>query len=258
MFRPCIDIHNGKVKQIIGGTLTDTGEGIVENFISSKSPAYYANMFKKDNLKGGHIIMLGKGNEKAAIEALNAYPKGLQIGGGINHENALDFLNEGASHIIVTSYLFDNGEVNLNNLERISELVSKDKLVIDLSCRMKNGSYYVVTDRWQSFTNFEINKKNIEILESYCDEFLIHGVDVEGKKQGIDIKLVELISNIVSIPVTYAGGINSFEDIKTINNVGKGKINYTVGSALDIFGGNMEYKEVVEKANMIAKKRNNV
>lgn len=251
MFRPCIDLHNGKVKQIVGGTLTDNGKGIIENYISDKSSAYFANMFKTDNLKGGHIVMLGRGNEKAAVDALKAYPNGMQIGGGINPSNALLYLDAGASHIIITSYIFNNGEIDFNNLKNISKLVTKEKLVLDLSCRIKNNKYYVVTNRWQKFTDFEINKTNIKLLEEYCDEFLIHGVDVEGKKQGIDTRLVELISDIVSIPVTYAGGINSFEDIKIINRVGKGKIHYTVGSALDIFGGQMSYKEIVKYSKKI-------
>lgn len=245
MFRPCIDLHNGRVKQIVGGTLSDSGQGIVENFVSDKEARYYAKLFKQDGLKGGHVIMLGKGNEEVAVEALSAYPKGLQIGGGINPNNAAFYIDKGASHVIVTSYIFFNGQLDFKRLEEMVAVVSKEKLVIDLSCRIKDGKYYVVTDRWQTFTDYEVNQKNIKILENYCDEFLIHGVDVEGKQQGIDLKLVENISKWATIPVTYAGGIRSLDDIKVINNVGRCKVHYTVGSALDLFGGKLSYKEIV-------------
>lgn len=246
MFRPCIDLHNGKVKQIVGGTLSDSGQGIVENFVSDKGAAYYAKRFKEDGLIGGHVIMLGSGNEEAAIEALTTYPGGLQVGGGINPSNAAFYIDKGASHIIVTSYIFHDGKLDFSRLEEMVGVVSKERLVLDLSCRVKDGGYYVVTDRWQTFTDYEVNESNIKRLENYCDEFLIHGVDVEGKQQGIDLQLVENISKWATIPVTYAGGIRSMEDIKTINKVGQGKVHYTVGSALDIFGGRLAYDEVVK------------
>ncbi|PKM93881.1 MAG: phosphoribosylformimino-5-aminoimidazole carboxamide ribotide isomerase [Firmicutes bacterium HGW-Firmicutes-1] len=245
MFRPCIDLHNGQVKQIVGGTLTDSGQGMIENFVSEKDSTYYANLFKADGLKGGHVIMLGSGNEKAATEALQAYPNGLQVGGGINPENASIYLEKGASHVIVTSYVFNNGQIVFEHLEKMVKAISKEKLVLDLSCRQKSGKYYVVTDRWQKFTEYEVNQEHLRLLESYCDEFLIHGVDVEGKQQGIALQLVEDISKWIQIPVTYAGGIRSFEDIKTINRIGQGRVHYTIGSALDIFGGQMSYREVV-------------
>lgn len=250
MFRPCIDLHNGKVKQIVGGTLSDSGKGIVENFVSDKGAAYYAKRFKEDGLTGGHVIMLGSGNEEAAIEALTTYSKGLQVGGGIDPDNAAFYIEKGASHVIVTSYIFHDGKLDFNRLNKMLGVVSKEKLVLDLSCRLKEGKYYVVTDRWQTFTDFEVNESNIKLLESYCDEFLIHGVDVEGKQQGIDLQLVENISNWATIPVTYAGGIRSMEDIKTINKVGQGKVHYTVGSALDIFGGQLSYEEVVKNQSI--------
>lgn len=251
MFRPCIDLHDGKVKQIVGGSLRDTGEGIVENFVSDKDPAYYAELFAKDGLKGGHVIMLGKGNEGAALEAIAAYPNALQVGGGINPENAELYLSKGASHVIVTSYIFSEGKLDLNKLDKLVKAVSKDKLVIDISCRKKQEDYYVVTDRWQTFTDFKVTPENIKLLESYCDELLVHGVDVEGKQQGIDIELIELLADNTSIPTTYAGGIRSLEDIKTINQIGKGRINYTVGSALTIFGGKLSYEMVVANQEVV-------
>lgn len=244
--RPCIDIHSGRVKQIVGGSLSDKGEGLIENFVSDKPSSYYAELFKKDNLPGGHVIMLGSGNTETALEALRAYPNGLQVGGGINVDNAKFYLDNGASHVIVTSYVFKDGEINWENLNKIVEAIGKQKLVLDLSCRKKNGKYYVVTDRWQKYTNFEVNKDNIAELEIYCDEFLVHAVDVEGQCRGIQEDLVEALGNWVTIPTTYAGGVHSFEDMEAIKRLGQNKIDVTIGSALDIFGGSLSYREIVE------------
>lgn len=247
MFRPCIDLHNGRVKQIVGGTLTDSEDGLIENFVSDQGAGYYANLFKKDGLKGGHIIMLGPGNEEAAFDALSAFPGGMQIGGGINPESANLYLEKGASHVIVTSYIFHKGQLDENRLAKMTEAAKKERLVLDLSCRRKEGSYYVVMDRWQRFTNFEINKKNLELLEDYCDEFLVHGVDVEGKRQGVETELLGILSENTKIPVTYAGGIHTYEDISLIQRVGKGRIHFTVGSSLDLFGGSLSYEEVIKR-----------
>ncbi|KMT20777.1 phosphoribosylformimino-5-aminoimidazole carboxamide ribotide isomerase [Clostridium cylindrosporum] len=244
--RPCIDIHSGRVKQIVGGSLSDKGEGLIENFISDKEPSYYGEMFQKDNLTAGHVIMLGPGNTEAALEALKSYPSGLQVGGGINSDNAKFYLDNGASHVIITSFVFKDGEINWENLNKVVEVIGKEKLVLDLSCRKKDGKYYVVTDRWQKYTNFELNKDNIAKLEGYCDEFLVHAVDVEGQCRGIQEDLVELLGEWVTIPTTYAGGVHTFEDIETIKRLGQNKIDVTIGSALDIFGGNLSYSEVVE------------
>lgn len=244
--RPCIDIHSGSVKQIVGGSLSDKEEDLIENFISDKSPSYYAEMFKKDRLVGGHVIMLGHGNTEAALEALKAYKGGLQVGGGINSDNAQFYLDSGASHVIVTSYVFKDGEIHWDSLNKIVKAIGKEKLVLDLSCRKKNGKYYVVTDRWQKYTNFELNKENISKLESYCDEFLVHAVDVEGQCRGIQEDLVEALGNWVTIPTTYAGGVHRFEDIEIIKKLGQNKIDVTIGSALDIFGGSLSYTEVVK------------
>lgn len=247
MFRPCIDIHEGQVKQIVGGTLSSSEDKVIENYVSINRPAHYATMFKEDQLKGGHVIMLGPGNEEAALEALTAYPKGLQVGGGITDENAKFYLNNGASHVIVTSYVFKDGVIHLENLKKLTNLIGKDKLVLDLSCRKKDEKYYVVTDRWQKFTEFEVNAENMDMLSGYCSEFLVHGVDVEGKIQGIEIELVKLLAQWNKIPITYAGGIRSFEDIQLINKLGNGNIHFTVGSALDIFGGELSYDQVVTR-----------
>lgn len=244
-FRPCIDLHEGKVKQIIGKTLS-SDKTVVTNFVAEKSPSWYASLYKKDNLYGGHVIMLGKGNEKAALEALKAFENGLQIGGGINDENAKFYLDNGATHVIVTSFVFSNGEVNWDNLKKIKDVVGREKLVLDLSCRKSNGKYYIVTDKWQKFTNVEINRENIKKLEKECSEFLIHAVDVEGEMKGIDVELIKLISEVVTIPVTYAGGITTLDDLEIIKEIGKNHIDFTIGSALDIFGGNLSYKKVVE------------
>jgi len=254
-FRPCIDLHNGKVKQIVGGSLSDSGA--VENFVSDRDAAYYAEMYRRDGLTGGHIIMLGAGNENEAMKALHAYPGGMQIGGGINPENACKFLDAGASHVIVTSYVFKNGTFSIDNLKKMIKAAGKEKLVIDLSCRVKGDSYFVVTERWQNFTDFEITHFNIQKLEEYCDEFLIHAVDVEGMQDGVDTRLVGLLGDSVSIPATYAGGVKDCNDIAGVFKSGKGKIDLTIGSALDIFGGSIPYSEVIKSKEfgMIYEKR---
>jgi phosphoribosylformimino-5-aminoimidazole carboxamide ribotide isomerase len=261
-FRPCIDLHDGIVKQIVGGTLKDATANDVEtpvtNFVSTKSAKEYAILYKNDKLIGGHVIMLGKGNETAALEALNAYPNGLQIGGGINDENALFYLNNGASQVIVTSYIFNSatGEIDYSKLQKLLSIVgSKEKLVLDLSCRKRMNAqlnkfeYYVVINRWQTFTNVKINKETLSTLSSFCCEFLIHGVDVEGLRSGIEDDLVVLLSELSPIPVTYAGGIRDIADIEHIKEISHGKIDFTIGSALDIFGGSLSYNDVVEWCN---------
>jgi phosphoribosylformimino-5-aminoimidazole carboxamide ribotide isomerase len=245
-FRPCIDIHQGAVKQIVGGTLSDDSRQLIENYVSDRDAAYYAGLFKQDALSGGHVIMLGPGNEKEALKALQTFPGGLQIGGGITAENAAYYLTQGASHVIVTSYIFEEGEISYRNLERMNREIGKDKLVLDLSCRAQNGIYYVTTNRWQKFTNFQVNAENIQQLAMFCAEFLIHAVDVEGMRQGIDPVLVEKLGLWVTSPTTYAGGVRSFEDLELIAKLGCKKIDVTIGSALDIFGGDLSYKEVVQ------------
>jgi phosphoribosylformimino-5-aminoimidazole carboxamide ribotide isomerase len=244
-FRPCIDIHQGSVKQIVGSTLTNTSLELVENYVSDKDATYFAELFKGDGLTGGHIIMLGPGNEAEALKALHAYPGGLQIGGGITADNAAYYLEQGASHVIITSYVFGDGEVNYKNLERIVTEIGNNRLVLDLSCREKNGAYFVTTNKWQKFTNFEVNQRNLLQLESHCAEFLIHAVDVEGLRQGIEMDLVKKLGEWVTIPTTYAGGAKSISDLDLVEKLANGKLDLTIGSALDIFGGNLPYQDVV-------------
>ncbi len=245
-FRPCIDLHKGKVKQIVGSTFSDTDDtGIVTNFEAEHSPAHYANKYKKDNLQGGHVIMLGPGNETAAKEALAAYPSGMQVGGGITPENAGEYLDAGASHVIVTSFVFQNGTINWEHCAAIAKAVGKHNLVLDLSCKRKHNRYYIVTDRWQHFTDVTVTQDTLERLAAYCSEFLVHAADVEGKQEGVDIGLITLLSSAAPIPVTYAGGIRSIDDLDMVNTLGKGRIDATVGSALDIFGGTLAYEKVV-------------
>jgi len=243
-FRPCIDLHNGKVKQIVGGSLAD-GKEPETNFVSDRSPAWYARLYRDDRLDGGHVIKLGAGNDAAAREALAAWPGGLQVGGGITAENASKWLDAGASQVIVTSYLFPNGQFDPSRLKLLVEMIGKDQLVIDLSCRRKDGAYYVVTDRWQTFTNVAVNESSLNGLAACCSEFLIHGVDVEGKQQGMDEELVALLAEHSPIPCVYAGGVRSLEDLKLLSEAGCGRIDVTVGSALDLFGGPLPYKDVV-------------
>lgn len=244
-FRPCIDLHKGRVKQIVGKTLRENAESLVEHFVSRHDASYYAELFRHDGLAGGHVIMLGTGNSEQALKALRAYPNGLQVGGGINAENGAFYLENGASHVIVTSYIFSRGMLDLENLERLVRSVGKDRLVLDLSCRKREDAYFVVTGRWQEFTDFEITRDNLGALDRYCDEFLIHGVDVEGQRSGILKDLVVKLGEWVTVPTTYAGGVRSLEDLDEVYELGKGRIDITVGSALDIFGGSLPYRSVV-------------
>ena len=253
-FRPCIDIHNGQVKQIVGSSLVDKGDMAKENFVAAKAADYYANLYKEKGIKGGHIILLNpvtseyyEATKKQALMALNAYRGGLQIGGGINDTNAKEYLDAGASHVIVTSYVFKDGRINTQNLEKISNIAGKEHLVLDLSCRWKDGAYHIVTDRWQKFTDEIVDEETLDRLADYCDEFLIHAVDVEGKSQGIEKPLVELLGRWNKIPITYAGGVHSYDDIDLLKELGCGKINVTVGSALDIFGGNLNFDEITRR-----------
>lgn len=247
-FRPCIDIHNGKVKQIVGGSLTDEGNQAKENFAASQEADYFAGLYKRDGLKGGHVILLNPPvseyytkTKEQAYKALAAYPKGLQIGGGITADNAREYLDAGASHVIVTSYVFRDGQIRWDHMDRLKEAVGKEHIVIDLSCRCLDGVYYIVTDRWQKFTEVELSHKVLDQIAGYCDEFLVHGVDVEGKAFGIDETLAELLGTWGKMPVTYAGGIGTYEDIEKFRQVTGGKIDLTIGSALDLFGGNLAY-----------------
>ncbi len=246
-FRPCIDLHNGCVKQIVGSTLIDgRPESLKTNFVAIHPPAWYARLYQEDNLRGGHVIMLGPGNEEAATEALAAWPGGLQVGGGITAENAERWLERGASHVIVTSWVFRNGRIDEQRLARLVSEVGRDKLVLDLSCRRKEEAYYIVTDRWQNFTDVKLDAHTLGDMAGFCDEFLIHAADVEGQCSGIETDLVNLLGRHVSIPSTYAGGIRRVSDFELIRTAGNGKLDATVGSALDIFGGTlMTYADAV-------------
>ncbi len=251
-FRPCIDIHNGKVKQIVGGSLLDDKNQAEENFVAVQDAGFYARLYRDSGIKGGHIILLNPaGSEyyEADLEqarlALREYPGGLQIGGGIHEGNAADFLNMGASHVIVTSYVFRDGTIRYDRLEALRKAVGKEHLVIDLSCRRRGDDYYVVTDRWQKFTEETVNLSFMKHIAEYCDEFLIHAVDAEGKAKGIEQPLAELLGDWSGCSVTYAGGIGSFEDLQQLRSLGKNRLDVTIGSALDLFGGTMKYEEVL-------------
>ena len=250
-FRPCIDIHNGHVVQIVGSSLRDENDSAQNNFVSEKDSAYYANLYKENGLSGGHIIILnGKDSEyyeatKAeAVKALQTYKGGMQIGGGITDKNAEEYILAGASHIIVTSYVFSDGKICYNNLNRLNSAVGREHICLDVSCRMRNGKYYVVTDRWQKFTDVVLDENLIVSLSEYCDELLVHAVDVEGRKAGINATIAGILEKS-PIPVTYAGGISSLDDIAKIRSIGNNKIDFTIGTALNIFGGDLNLMEVI-------------
>ncbi len=245
-FRPCIDLHEGRVKQIVGSTLDAGGGGLRTNFTSDLPPSYYAGMYRRDGLTGGHVIMLGPGNEAAAGEALAAWPGGLQVGGGITADNAASWLDRGAAAVIVTSYVFRDGQVLAERLQRLLQRVGKERLVIDLSCRQREGRYYVVTDRWQKFTGMAISPETLAYFAGFCSEFLIHAADVEGKCSGVAEDLVADLAQWTTIPTTYAGGVRDLADLRLVRELGKNRLDVTVGSALDIFGGSsVTYEEVV-------------
>lgn len=248
-FRPCIDLHGGQVKQIVGSTLCDCEPDTPRtNFSSSYSPSYYSRMYRRDNLAGGHVIMLGPGNENGAVDALAGWPGGMQIGGGITADNAELWLERGASHVIVTSYVFHDGSLDEGRLQQLISRVGSERLVLDLSCRRKDDEYFVVTDRWQKFTGLSINRRVLNELAGYCAEFLIHAVDVEGKCMGVDRHLIDLLGECSpDLSVTYAGGVSSLDDLAIIKEIGRGKLDVTVGSSLDIFGGTgLGYREVID------------
>lgn len=252
-FRPCIDIHDGKVKQIVGGALDENTAGVTENYVSEKDSTYYALLYKEKGLKGGHVIVLNNPSQplyeasvEQAVRALEAYPGGLQIGGGVNPQNAIKYLDAGASHVIVTSYVFRDGRVDREALDRMVSTVGADRLVLDLSVRRRGDSYIIVTDRWQKYTEVELNIDTLNDLSGSCDEFLVHGVDVEGRSNGIEAELVGILGSWNKKTITYAGGIHSYDDIYLINALGSGRVNVTVGSSLDIFGGPLDMGHVIE------------
>lgn len=244
-FRPCIDLHDGKVVQIVGSSLYDDDETLLRtNFASDREPADYARLYRDSEMPGGHVISLGKGNQQAAFNALGGWPGGMQYGGGVNPDNAGSYLDAGASHVIVTSFVFSDGSIDYDKLEKLVSAVGSDKLVLDLSCRRKKDKYYVVTDRWQRFTKEVVNAFLLDKLAKSCAEFLVHGVDVEGKKQGIEEELVELLGAHSPLPVTYAGGVNQLSDLDLVRNIGRSRVDLTIGSALDIFGGDVRFADV--------------
>ena len=247
MFRPCIDLHEGKVKQIVGSTLgTQTG-AVRTNFVAEHPASWFAKLYQRDGLKGGHVILLGPGNEEQARGALQAYPGGLQLGGGVSLENARAWLEAGASHVIVTSWVFHAGQVDWDRLAALVKEIGRERLVLDLSCRQREGRYFVVTDRWRKFSEVVVNAENLERLAKWCAEFLVHAVEVEGLCGGIDQELVRGLAECSPIACTYAGGASSLSDLELVTALGRGRVDLTIGSALDIFGGSgVRYADAVE------------
>ncbi len=252
-FRPCIDIHNGKVKQIVGGSLQDKGDAVRENFVAEQDAACYARLYREAGIRGGHVILLNpegsvyyEDTRRQALSALKAYPGGLQAGGGITPENAACFLDAGASHVIVTSYVFRDGKICYDRLQKMVCAVGSKRLVLDLSCMKTGESYFVVTDRWQRLTEERVDETLFDKLAGFCDEFLVHAVDVEGKAEGIENELVRVLGKWEGRPITYAGGVHSYEDLEELRILGRNRLNVTIGSALDLFGGDLSWKRVAE------------
>ncbi|KAF9055263.1 Phosphoribosylformimino-5-aminoimidazole carboxamide ribotide isomerase [Hymenopellis radicata] len=251
-FRPCIDLHDGQVKQIVGGTLSDASPSTLKtNFVASQSPAEFAELYRRNNLEGGHVIKLGPGNDDAAREALAAWPGGLQIGGGIHDKNAQQWIDAGASKVIVTSFLFPNAKFSLDRLKAVSGAVGKDRLVVDVSCRRRDAKWFVAMNKWQDITDMEVSKASLELLSEYCSEFLVHAADIEGLCQGTDEELVSRLGEWVSIPTTYAGGAKAVEDLDLVDRLSNGRVDLTYGSALDIFGGTLvKFEELVNRKHV--------
>lgn len=250
-FRPCIDIHDGQVKQIVGSTLTR--ESAQENYISEKDAAFYASFYREKGVRGGHVILLNaagspmyNSTKAQAIAALRSAPGFLQVGGGITPENAEEFLAAGASHVIVTSYVFRNGVIDYGRLKELKDTVGRDSLVLDLSCRRRGSDFYVVTDRWQKYTQTKLSVDLLKELEQYAAEYLVHAADVEGRVSGIEPDVLRILGGYEGVPVTYAGGVRSMEDLMVIRNLGAGRVNVTVGSALDLFGGSMRFDDILD------------
>jgi phosphoribosylformimino-5-aminoimidazole carboxamide ribotide isomerase len=244
------------VKQIVGGSLKDAGDQARENFVAEQDAGFYADFYREQGQKGGHIILLNpvtspyyEETRRQALLALSRYPGGLQLGGGVNEKNAEDFLRAGASHVIVTSYVFKDGQIHYENLEKLVRAIGKEHLVLDLSCRKRDDNYYIVTDRWQKFTAVCLNRQVLDELSGYCDEFLIHAADVEGRCAGIETELAALLGRWSRCPVTYAGGVGSYEDLRQLKTLGQNRLDVTVGSALDLFGGPLSYQRVLQICN---------
>lgn len=246
-FRPCIDLHHGQVKQIVGGSLRDEGPGPKENFVATESAGWFAAKYRADHLTGGHVIQLGPGNREAALESLAAWPGGMQIGGGITLENATEWLDAGASHIIVTSWFFDSsGKFLSDRLDALVREIGAARLVIDLSCRRTSNGWTVAMNRWQTLTELDVTPDVLDRLADGCAEFLIHAADVEGLCQGIDEELVTHLGKWGKRPMTYAGGVATLDDVRKVEQLSGGKVDVTVGSALDLFGGSgVRYADLV-------------
>ena len=244
-FRPCIDLHGGRVKQIVGGSLRDDRDPET-NFVSDRDAAWFARRYREDGLRGAHVIQLGPGNGDAARRALAAWPDGLQIGGGVTLDNARDWLEAGASHVILTSWLFDEAHrFRPDRLERLEEAVGSVRIVLDLSCRRDGNAWRVAMNRWQTPTDLPVDGPTLNRLAPHCAEFLIHAADVEGLRGGMDEDLIRFLGDECPLPVTYAGGAASLDDLKRVDQLGGGRVDLTIGSALDIFGGDVSYTDCV-------------
>lgn len=254
----CIDIHDGQVKQIVGSTLTTNDQTLSTNYVSPHSPTYYAELYRKNGVLGTHVIKLGstETNDRAAEEALAAWPGKLQVGGGVNLGNCKEWIEKGADKVIVTSWLFPEGQLSWDRLKQISDMVGKERLVVDVSCKRvideNEGrvEWVVAMNKWQTLTTTVLSQQLFTELREYCTEFLVHAADVEGLCQGIDEELVAQLGEWCrgwdDISVVYAGGARSFQDLELVEKLSHGKVDLTYGSSLDIFGGSVKFQDLVE------------
>jgi len=250
VFRPCIDLHAGQVKQIVGGTLSDDGTGLRTNFVATQPAAWFATRYRDDGLDGGHVIKLGPGNDDAARQALAAWPGGLHLGGGVTGDNAAAWLSAGAGKVIVTSWLFPERRFAAERLHALSRAIGRERLVVDLSCRRvasaDGPSWVVAMDRWQVLTDCVLSASALASMAAWCSEFLVHAADVEGLCRGIDADLVAALGRWSPIPCTYAGGGSRIDDLAQVHALSTGRVDLTFGSALDLFGGTgVRYAECV-------------
>jgi len=138
----------------------------------------------------------------------------------------------------VTSFCFDGAKFSEAKLAEMVAAVGAERLVLDLSCRAaEGGGWSVAKDRWRTITDLAVTPETLDRLAGQCAEFLVHAADVEGQCGGVDRELVQMLGSWAGAPVTYAGGARSLENLREVDGLSDGKVDLTIGSALDLFGG---------------------